>query len=471
MDASKQQGSARQLDLFDWSVERHLRSGQGSIPCTRLQVEFESFTAHNEDRVTTKYLMEQIASRANLFRACRKVKANKGSAGIDRQTVQELSIWLELNWHKMQERLVEGDYMPSKVRGVQIPKPDGGIRQLGIPTAKDRLVQQAILQILEPLLDPNFSESSYGFRPNRSAHDALKAGSAYVEGGREIVVDLDLEKFFDQVNHDVLMSRLARHVTDKRLLRLVRRFLQAGMMQNGTAVTRTEGTPQGGPLSPLLANLLLDDLDKELERRGHCFCRYADDCNIYVHSQKAGERVMQSVTRFIEKRLKLKVNQAKSAVAPVYKRKFLGYRLLSGGRLGVAPQSVKRLKEKLRRITKRNRGVALERVILELNRLIRGWVNYFKLAQAKSKMNELDSWLRRKLRCFKLKQCKRAIGIARFLMQRGVKTDEAWKLAGSGKGWWRNSCTPQSHKAMGTDWFVEIELESFGNRYKLSNAI
>lgn len=343
--------------------------------------------------------------------------------------------------------------------------PGGGVRQLGIPTGKDRLVQQAILQVLNPLLDPKFSDSSYGFRPRRSAHDALRAGSAFVEEGRTIVVDLDLEKFFDRVNHDILMSRLARHVKDKRLLKLVRRFLQAGLMQAGVCVRREEGTPQGGPLSPLLANLLLDDLDKELERRGHCFCRYADDCNVYVYSQKAGERVMESVTRFLETRLKLKVNRTKSAVGPVWERRFLGYRLLTGGKLGIAPQSVARVKEKVRQITRRNRGRSLGAVVLELNALICGWVAYFRLAQAKGIMSDLDAWLHRKLRCLKLKQCKRAVGIARFLMERGIDRDGAWKLGGSAKGWWRIALSPQAHRAMGRKWFEEIGLAGFTDRY------
>jgi len=401
-----------------------------------------------------------------LFRACRKVKANKGSAGVDRQTVHDLTEWLETGWHELRKELLDGKYEPAAVRGVQIPKPPRGVRQLGIPTVKDRLVQQAVVQVLEPLIDPGFSESSYGFRPGRSAHDALRAGSSYVEEGREIVVDLDLEKFFDRVNHDILMSRLARHVEDKRLLKLVRRFLQADMMQEGVCVRRDEGTPQGGPLSPLLANLLLDDLDKELERRGHCFCRYADDCNIYVHSQKAGERVLASVTQYLERKLKLKVNRMKSAVAPVWERKFLGYRLLSRGKLGIAVQSVARLKEKVRQLTKRNRGRSLERTVSELNSLIRGWVAYFRMAQAKGTMGDLDAWMRRKLRCMKLKQCKRAVGIARFLMSRGVERNKAWMLGGSGKGWWCKSLSPQAHRAMGKNWFNEIGLDGFADRYR-----
>jgi RNA-directed DNA polymerase len=464
MDTSKQQESAGQIE-FDLFAERLPALDTGSSPGSGVAEVFELSVARSEDRTATEHLMGQVASRANLFRACRKVKANKGSAGVDRQTVHELPGWLETNWQELREELLNGHYEPKPVRGVEIPKPGGGLRQLGIPTVKDRLVQQAILQILDPLLDPAFSESSYGFRPGRSAHDALKAGSAFVEEGRLIVVDLDLEKFFDRVNHDILMSRLARHVKDKRLLKLVRRFLQAGMMSHGVCVQSEEGTPQGGPLSPLLANLLLDDFDKELERRGHCFCRYADDCNIYVHSLKAGERVLDSATRFLEKRLKLKVNRRKSAVAFVQERKFLGYRLLSGGKLGIAPQSVVRIKEKVRAITKRNRGRSLEQIVNELNRLIRGWVHYFRYAQAKQTMLRLDEWLRRKLRCYRLKQCKRAVGIARFLMERGIKPDQAWALGGSGKGWWRVSLSPQAHRAMGKKWFREIKHVGFAEQY------
>lgn len=465
MDTSRQQVSTGQIGQLDLFAECLPALDRGSSPWPGAAEASGLFTAQQEDRAATEHLMEQIATRANLFRACRKVKANKGTAGVDRQTVHELAEWLETGWHELREELLDGRYEPAAVRGVQIPKPAGGVRQLGIPTVKDRLVQQAIVQVLELLLDPGFSKSSYGFRPGRSAHDALRAGRTYVEEGRETVVDIDLEKFFDRVNHDILMSRLARHVEDKRLLKLVRRFLQAGLMQEGVCVRREEGTPQGGPLSPLLANLLLDDLDKELERRGHRFCRYADDCNIYVFSQKAGERVLVSATQFLEKKLKLKVNQTKSAVAPVWERKFLGYRLLPEGKLGIAPQSVARLKEKLRHITKRNRGCSLEQIVSELNRLIRGWVAYFRLAQAKGTMRELDAWMRRKIRCLKLKQCKRAVGIARFLMSRGVERNKAWRLGGSGKGWWRLSLSPQAHRAMGKDWFKELGLAGFEDRY------
>ena len=279
----------------------------------------------------TQYLMEEVCQRANLNQAFKRVKDNKGAPGIDGMRVEDLRDWLSTHKDELTASLLDGTYQPQPVKGVEIPKPDGGMRQLGIPTVCDRLVQQAILQVLTPILDPLFSDSSFGFRPGRGAHDALQQAQRYVEDGRIVVVDMDLEKFFDRVNHDILMARLARHVKDKRLLRITRAFLNAGIMQNGVCIARCEGTPQGGPLSPLLANLLLDDLDKELERRGHSFCRYADDCNIYVHSLKAGERVMESITRFLGKRLKLRVNEKKSAVDYVSKRKFLGYRLLESG--------------------------------------------------------------------------------------------------------------------------------------------
>jgi RNA-directed DNA polymerase len=314
-------------------------------------------------------------------------------------------------------------------------------------------------------VDPTFSESSYGFRRGRNAHQAEKQAAEYVAEGRGIVVDIDLEKFFDQVNHDMLMSRLARHVSDKRLLRIVRRFLEAGMMWQGVCVERYEGTPQGGPLSPMLANLLLDDLDKELERRGHRFCRYADDCNIYVRTQKAGERVMTSVVRFLEEKLQLRVNRGKSAAAAVQERQFLGYRILRDGRLATAPRSLGRAKKRIRQITRRNRGISLERMIGELNSYLTGWVTYFRYAACKSHLRRLDEWIRRKLRCIRLKQRKRTKSIADFLRSLGVPERSAWLLALSGKGWWRKSGTPQANQAMSIAWFRAQGLVSLSERY------
>ena len=388
-------------------------------------------------------------------------------------TVDELEPWLAAHRQELTASLLDGTYEPSPVRGVQIPKPGGpnaGMRQLGIPTVVDRLVQQSILQVLEPLLDPTFSDSSYGFRPRRGTHDALRKAKEYVAEGRSVVVDVDLEKFFDRVNHDILMSRLARRIADKRLLRIVRRFLQAGMMQDGVCIARTEGTPQGGPLSPLLANLLLDDLDKELERRGHRFCRYADDCNIYVQSKAAGERVFASVTRFLEKTLRLRVNREKSEVAFVEERKFLGHRLLRGGQLGIAPKSLERARDRIRALTRRNRGIGLSAMIGELNSYLIGWVTYFRHAACKSHLAELDGWIRRKLRCVRLKQCKGTKTIADFLSRNGVLPRNAWNTAKSGKGWWRLASSPVVTHAMNNQWFETQRLVSLVRRHAGLNA-
>ncbi|OWQ93995.1 group II intron reverse transcriptase/maturase [Sphingopyxis bauzanensis] len=322
---------------------------------------------------------------------------------------------------------------------------------------------------MEPSLDPGFSGSSYGFRPGRSAHDALRQARDYVADGYGTVVDLDLEQFFDRVNHDILLARLSRRIGDTRLLAIIRRFLQAGMLVNGVCIERQEGTPQGGPLSPLLANLLLDDLDKELERRGHRFCRYADDCNIYVRSKAAGQRVMASVTAFLEGKLRLRVNREKSAVAPVEERQFLGHRLGMGGRLGIAPKSLARMKERLRAITRRNRGIALTTMIAQVNAFTTGWVTYYRHAQAQHALRQIDSWLRRKLRCVRLKQCKRTISIANFLQEAGVPEWRAWVLALSGKGWWRLAGSPQAAEAMTIAWFNRQGLVSLAHHHAALN--
>jgi len=426
----------------------------------------QTFTAFDSQRALTNRLMEQACDPKNLVRAYRRVRANKGKPGVDGMTVHELADWLRSNSAALTASLLDGTYRPQPVRGVQIPKPGGGQRQLGIPAVVDRLVQQAILQVLNPILDPTFSNSSYGFRPERSAHMALEQARKYVaQEGRGIVVDVDLEKFFDQVNHDILMSRVARRIGDKRLLRIIRRFLQAGMMQDGVCVARDEGTPQGGPLSPLLANLLLDDLDQELERRGHLFCRYADDCNIYVRSLAAGQRVMESVTRFLEEKLRLRVNRDKSAVAPVGERKFLGHRLLLNGKLGISPKSIQRAKEKIRQITRRSRGVSLAQVIVELNSFLVGWLLYYRYAACKFELQCMDEWVRRKLRCYRLKQRKRGSSIGGFLRRMGVSAPAASRLATSGKGPWRLAHTPQLNRAMPTDWFRNQGLVSLLLKY------
>jgi RNA-directed DNA polymerase len=422
--------------------------------------EQQTSKASKDDKALTKHLMEKICDPSNLNRAYKRVKANKGAAGVDGMTVDDLFGWIAEHKESLIESLLTGNYWPQPVLGIEIPKPGKGkgVRQLGIPCVVDRLVQQAILQVLEPILDPTFSDSSYGFRPGRSAHQALKQAQKYVREGHGIGVDIDLEQFFDRVNHDILMSRLAKRIFDKRLLKIIRRFLEAGMMKQGVMIDRGQGVSQGGPLSPLMSNLLLDDLDKELERRGHKFCRYGDDCNIYVRSLRSGERVLKSVSHFLEGALRLKVNGAKSGSSSVEERQFLGYRILCDGKLVIAKRSVERVKEKIRYITRRNRSVSLEKVIEELNEKLRGWINYFRLTEWPSDLDGLDTWIRHKLRCYRLKQRKRSWPIAKFLISLGVPAHSAWPLAKSGKGWWRLSKSIPVHHAMNNAWFEQQGL-------------
>ncbi len=466
MDVERQQGGDYQPFLFeDW--QEPPRPGQGgearslSARCEEPQTSAASDPA----RALTVSLMAEVTKLDNLNRAYNQVRANKGAAGVDGMSVDDLKAWIAPHADMLIASLLDGSYQPQPVRGVEIPKPGGGMRQLGIPTVVDRLVQQAILQVLTKYLDPTFSASSFGFRPGRGAHDALAQASHYVAEGRTIVVDLDLEKFFDRVNHDILMSRLARRIGDKRLLRIVRRFLEAGMLQYGLFVERHEGTPQGGPLSPLLANLLLDDLDWELERRGHRFCRYADDCNIYVQSLAAGERVLASVTRYLEEQLHLRVNRSKSAAASVEERKFLGHRLLADGTQTIAHRSLERAQDRIRQITRRNRGVSFEQLVAELNSFLTGWVTYFRCAKAKGVLTELGGWVRRKLRCVRVKQRKRAKSIADFLRGLGVPWDRCWTTAACGKGWWRMAHTPAAQQGMSNAWFQAQGLVNPLERY------
>ena len=409
-------------------------------------------------------LLAAVVERKNMWLAFKQVERNSGAAGVDNMTVAQLRDYLREHWLSIKEELLAGSYQPQPVLKVEIPKPDGkGMRMLGIPTVVDRLIQQALHQVLSPLFEPDFSESSYGFRPQRSAHQAVLKARQYVREGRRWVVDLDLEKFFDRVNHDVLMSRLARRIKDKRVLRLIRRYLQAGMMSNGLTTARREGTPQGGPLSPLLSNILLDELDKELERRGHKFCRYADDCNVYVQSRSAGERVLKSLTILLERRLRLKVNTEKSAVARPWERKFLGYSCTSQreSRLKVAPGSVQRLKEKLREIFRRGRGRNLSRLIAEeLTPLLRGWMNYFRLAEVKGIFEELDSWIRRKLRGLIWRRWKRPFTRVQKLMQRGLAKAQALKSAMNGRGPWWNAGAAHMHAAFPKSYFDRCGLLS-----------
>lgn len=416
--------------------------------------------------------MAQVVDLDNVRRALKRVRANRGAPGIDGMTVGELSGWLREHWPELRQRLLEGTYQPQPVKRVELPKPDGGVRLLGIPTVVDRFVQQAVLQVLQPLYDPTFSPHSYGFRPKRSAHQALAAAREHVASGCGWVVDLDLAQFFDRVNHDLLMGRLARRLGDRTLLRLIRRYLEAGVLLNGVVVSSDEGTPQGGPLSPLLANILLDDLDRELERRGHRFCRYADDCNIYVRSKRAGERVMASVSRFLETKLKLKVNADKSAVARPAQRKFLGFRILGRREpgLSLAPKTVKRFKDKVRQITKRNRGVSLARVIEELRTYTDGWLAYFWRCRTRSVFAALDSWIRRRLRCYVWQQWKRPWTRYRELRRRGVPHLSAWAAAYRTGGPWPCAAHPAMHEAFDVARLKRLGYHSLLERYDLLAA-
>ncbi len=424
--------------------------------------------ACEEERVLTVELMEQIADLSNLTTALRQVVSNGGSAGIDGMTVTQLKEWFSHNWQELQSSLLDGSYTPSGVRGVRIRKPKGGYRQLGIPTCKDRLIQQATSQVLSRRYEPVFSTNSYGFRPGHSAHQALLQAAEYVAEGYNHVADLDLEKFFDKVNHDRLLWLLGTRIGDRRVLSLIGKFLRSGIMQDGLISQRLQGTPQGSPLSPILSNVVLDELDKELEVRGHRFVRYADDQIILVKSEEAAKRVMKSITDFIENRMLLKVNQEKSRVCHPHELNFLGYTILYGGKLGISRESLDRFKQKLRRITRRNRGISLDQMIHGLNPVLRGWLNYFRLARMKHKLESLVPWLRRRIRCFRIKQCKRASGIIRFLCSRGVPIWRALLIASSGKGWYRIACSPPAHEAMNLAWFEEIGLFSLLDNYCLT---
>ena len=438
-------------------------AGRGRHP-REDQIGASSGTARGDtDYPEQMQVMEAVVGRENMIRALHRVEANQGAAGADGMGVAELRGYLKVHWPGIKEALLAGRYEPAPVRRVEIPKPGGGVRQLGIPTVVDRLIQQALHQVLQPVFEPEFSESSYGFRPGRSAHQAVRQARGYVAAGRRWVVDMDLEKFFDRVNHDILMSRVARKIRDKRVLGLIRRYLEAGILAEGLVRPRSEGTPQGGPLSPLLSNILLDDLDKELERRGHSFCRYADDANIYVRTRRSGERVMQSVTRFLEKRLKLKVNGAKSAVDRPWRRKFLGYTMSwhQKPKLKVSAESVKRLKGKLRETVRRNRGANLKRLAREeLAPLLRGWITYFQLTEIRGAIEELDQWLRRQLRCSQWRQWKRAYTRARHLMRLGLREEHAWRSAVNGRGPWWNAGAAHMHFAMPKKFFDALGLVS-----------
>jgi group II intron reverse transcriptase/maturase len=459
----------RQLNLLDteeWRKHNPPVTGMDVFHPVTGRVREEWISACKEERVLTRHLLGEVADYGNLEEACRKVISNRGSAGIDGMETSDLRGWFNSNVRTLSESLINGSYCPQPVREVEIPKVNGGVRKLGIPTVVDRLVQQAIHQVLSPRYELIFSEYSYGFRPKRSAHDALFCGSEYIRSGHRWIVDIDLEKFFDQVNHHRLMWLLSCRIGDNALLSLIHRILKTGIFVGGLVSQRVSGTPQGGPLSPLLSNIVLDELDKELERRGHKVVRYADDLRIFVRSQKSAHRVMESVTEYIEKRLRLRVNREKSQVCKGWQTNFLGHSYCKNGNLCLSRKSEERFKAVVKKITSRRRGISLEQLLEELNLKLRGWLHYFQYSQMTKRLSKLTGWLRHRIRCFRLKQCKRAKGIVRFLKKLGVPTWRCWLVALSGKGWWRLSATPQAQEGMNLEWFKKIGLFDLDENYQ-----
>lgn len=446
------------------SVTPALGAKQGGRNPPSAATEAASVTAvreHAHEEPTE--LMSAVLDRPNMLRAYARVCRNKGAPGVDGMEVADLADYLKDHWPKHQQELLDGVYKPQPVRKVEIPKPGGGKRQLGIPTVLDRLIQQALHQALSPVFEPGFSESSYGFRPGRNAGQAVQQAREYVEAGHHWVVDIDLEAFFDRVNHDMLMARVARQVKDKRVLKLIRAYLESGVCEGGLVTARREGTPQGGPLSPLLSNILLTDLDRELEKRGHVFCRYADDCNIYVKSEKAGQRVLESITQYLEKKLKLRANREKSGVGQASKRKFLGYTMYRRKEvvhLKVAPAALARFKGDLQQVFRRGRGRSFGRIIEELNPKLRGWMAYFRHIGVTGILGELDGWIRRHLRQILWLQWKRSYTRAKNLMRLGLDEVRAWNSAQNGRGPWWNAGAPHLNQALPKRLFARFGLVS-----------
>ncbi len=436
------------------------RSGRQQGEALSAPVSDEVLCPRQEPEDTGPGLLAAVLARENMQQAWKRVRSNKGAAGVDGLSIDETAERLRTEWPSVREQLLHGTYRPQPVRRVTIPKPDGGERELGIPTVTDRLIQQAMLQVLQPLLDPTFSQHSYGFRPRRSAQEAVLAAQSYVQQGRRIVVDVDLEKFFDRVNHDILIDRLRSRIADAGVIRLVRAYLSSGVLMNGIVVDRDQGTPQGGPLSPLLANVLLDEVDKELERRGHCFVRYADDANVYVRSRRAGERVMRLLRRLYA-RLRLRVNEAKSTIASVFRRKFLGYSfwVAAGGKIKrrVADKAIAAFKQRVRELTRRSGGYSLDKVVKQLRVYVLGWKAYFRLADTPGVWNDLDQWMRHRVRAIQLKQWKRGTTTYRELRKRGASSDAAAQVAANTRRWWRNSGM-LLHKVLNLRWADELGI-------------
>lgn len=469
MDKSKKLQRQQKTQYRDQVMEVEVElQGKSKVPSNSMVL--PNRESVNNGTFDTSRLLEEALERQNMLLALKRVISNKGSHGVDGMKIDELREHIQKHWLTIKAKLLESKYNPSPVRRVEIPKPDGGVRLLGIPTVQDRLIQQAIAQVLSKLYEPLFSENSFGFRPRRGAHDAIRKSKQYINQGNKWVVDMDLEKFFDKVNHDILMSKLEKKIRDKRLLLLIRKYLKSGILINGVSITSEEGTPQGGPLSPLLANIMLDELDKELERRGHKFCRYADDNNVYVKSKRAGLRVMESMTNIIENKLRLKVNKYKSAVDFASKRKFLGFSFYfskSGAEIRIHEKSIKRFKEKVKFYTNRNKGISMEYRLSKLNQIIRGWINYYGIADARGKLAELDKWIRRRLRACIWKQWKKIRTKHRNLVKLGINKNKAWEYANTRKGYWRISNSPILSRSLNNKYLESLGFVSLTQTYQM----
>lgn len=469
MDKSKILQRKQKTQYRDQMMEVEVElQGKSKVPSNSMVL--PNRESVNDGTFDTSRLLEEVLERNNMLLALKRVISNKGSHGVDGMKTDELREHIKKHWHTIKTKLLETKYNPSPVRRVEIPKADGGVRLLGIPTVQDRLIQQAIAQILSRIYEPSFSDNSFGFRPQRGARNAIMKSKEYINQGNGWVIDMDLEKFFDKVNHDILMSKLEKKIHDKRLLSLIRKYLKSGILINGVSVRSEEGTPQGGPLSPLLANIMLDELDKELEKRGHKFCRYADDNNVYVKSKRAGIRVMESMTNLIENKLKLKVNKNKSAVDFVSRRKFLGFSFYfskSGAEIRIHEKSIRKFKEKIKLYTNRNKGISMEYRILKLNEIMRGWINYYGLANARAKLKELDQWIRRRLRACMWKQWKTISNKQRNLVKLGINKYKAWEYANTRKGYWRISNSPILSKSLNNKYLESLGFVSLTQTYQM----